>query len=98
MIVDTGSSTAAVAGTACTACAVSPKYTPGSSATDTHMSANAQYGSGSWTGEIYKDSLGLGAQTPAVPVSLASIATSRPSSTATATRSRACSGSAATAS
>jgi hypothetical protein len=73
MIVDTGSSTAAVAGSTCTGCAVNPKYTPGSTATDTHMTASAQYGSGSWNGEIYKDNLGLGNGTPAVQIALASI-------------------------
>jgi hypothetical protein len=52
---------------------VTPSYTPGASATDMHQTANAQYGSGSWMGEIYKDQLGLGQQTPAVPVQLASI-------------------------
>jgi hypothetical protein len=73
MVVDTGSSSAAVAGTSCTACAVSPRYTPGSSASDTHMTASAQYGSGSWNGEIFKDNVGLGAGTPAVSVAFASI-------------------------
>ncbi len=73
MVVDTGSSTAAVAASTCTGCAVNPRYMPGASATDMHMTANAQYGSGSWSGEIYKDKLGLGVGTPAVSVALASI-------------------------
>ncbi|MGE5184043.1 MAG: pepsin-like aspartyl protease, partial [Acidobacteriota bacterium] len=73
MVVDTGSSTAAVAGSSCSGCAVNPRYMPGTSATDMHMAANAQYGSGSWSGEIYKDKLGLGGGTPAVDVALASI-------------------------
>lgn len=73
MIVDTGSSTTAVAGSSCSGCAVSPKYAPGSTATDQHQSANAQYGSGSWNGEIFKDMVGLGSSTPAVPVKIASI-------------------------
>jgi len=77
MVVDTGSSTAAVAGTPCTACAVTPKYTPGTSATDEHQTASAQYGSGSWNGEIFSDQMGLGAMTPAVPVKLASISTEK---------------------
>jgi hypothetical protein len=73
MVVDTGSSTAAVAGSSCSGCGVTPLYTPGSSATDTHTPATAQYGSGSWMGEIFKDRLGLGNGTPAATVALASI-------------------------
>jgi Eukaryotic aspartyl protease len=73
MVVDTGSASAAVAGTACAMCAVDPRYTPGTSATDMKMTAMAQYGSGSWMGQLYKDMVGLGAGTPAVPVQFASI-------------------------
>ncbi len=73
MVVDTGSSSAAVAGSSCTGCAVNPRYTPGSGAMDMHRTAMAQYGSGSWTGEIFTDALGLGAGTPAVNVAFASI-------------------------
>jgi hypothetical protein len=77
MVVDTGSTTAAVAGTSCTTCAVTPKYTPGTSATDQHQAASAQYGSGSWNGEIFSDQMGLGAMTPAVAVKLASISSEK---------------------
>ena len=73
MVVDTGSTTAAVAGASCTGCAVTPLYAPGASATDQHQTASAQYGSGSWKGEIFSDQVGLGAMTPVVPVKLASI-------------------------
>ena len=73
MVVDTGSSTAAVAGSSCTGCGVTPSYMPGATAMDQHHTASAQYGSGSWMGEIFKDNLGLGAGTPAVSVALASI-------------------------
>ena len=73
MIIDTGSTTTAVAGQSCTNCGVSPRYTPGSTATDQHQAASAQYGSGSWNGEIFKDQVGLGQGTPAVPVKIASI-------------------------
>jgi hypothetical protein len=70
LIADTGSTTLAVAGSKCTGCTgANPKYTPGSSATDTHTTGSAQYGSGSWMGEIYKDQVGLGSGTPDVQVS-----------------------------
>ena len=73
MVVDTGSASAAVAGSPCTMCGVDPRYAPSSSATDMHMTASAQYGSGSWSGELYRDQMRLGASTPGVPVQLASI-------------------------
>src|SRR5206468_2863942 len=37
------------------------------------QAASAQYGSGSWNGEIFKDQVGLGQSTPAVSVKIASI-------------------------
>ncbi len=73
MVVDTGSTTAAVAGSTCTGCGVTPSYKPGATATDQHQTASAQYGSGSWNGEIYADTMGLGFGTPSASVKLASI-------------------------
>jgi hypothetical protein len=73
MVVDTGSTSAAVAGSACTGCGVTPSYKPGTTAADQHQAASAQYGSGSWKGEIYSDMLGLGFGTPSVAVKFASI-------------------------
>jgi hypothetical protein len=57
--VDTGSTTLGVASTMCSGCGVSPEYTPGSTAVDQKMMGESQYGTGSWTGEIYKDTVGL---------------------------------------
>jgi hypothetical protein len=59
-IVDTGSTTLGVASTMCPTCAVSPEYTPGASAVDEHKTASSQYGSGSWSGEVYEDSVSVG--------------------------------------
>ncbi len=65
VVLDTGSSTLAVAGSSCTACRVTPEYTPGSTATDAHQTAQQYYGtdqqnSSGWSGEIYTDSVVLG--------------------------------------
>jgi hypothetical protein len=38
---------------------VSPAYAPGTTATDEHMTGMSQYGSGSWSGEIYQDTVGV---------------------------------------
>jgi hypothetical protein len=73
-ILDTGSTTAAVASSTCTTCGVSPTYTPASSAKDQGMMATSQYGTGMWTGEIYQDSLTL-SPAPAVPVDFVDIDT-----------------------
>jgi len=77
MVVDTGSTTAGVAGADCTGCNVTPLYAPGSSATDKQMPANAQFGSGSWSGEIWNDQMGLGVGTPLVGVDLVSISSQK---------------------
>ncbi len=59
LTVDTGSTTLGVASSSCSGCDVTPKYTPGSTAVDQKKTASSQYGTGSWTGEIYKDSVAL---------------------------------------
>ncbi|MHB8418561.1 MAG: pepsin-like aspartyl protease [Myxococcales bacterium] len=64
--VDTGSSTLAVAASACVDCgAVEPRYTPGPGAVDQNSGVEIAYGDGqSWAGEIFDDQVeidGLGA-------------------------------------
>jgi len=60
MIVDSGSTTNAVAGANCQGCNVSPTYTPSSQATNTGRSASNSYGDGSgWTGIIYNDNFAV---------------------------------------
>lgn len=72
-LIDTGSSTTAVASSSCTSCGINPAYTPGSSATDQHQTASTSYGDGSsWQGEIFKDSSSIG-EGPAVDLAFASI-------------------------
>ncbi|MGH7293637.1 MAG: pepsin-like aspartic protease, partial [Polyangiaceae bacterium] len=61
--IDTGSGDLGVASATCSNCGVTPEYTPGSTATDEKGTVNAAYGSGSWTGEIYQDDVGLGSET-----------------------------------
>ncbi len=74
MILDTGSTTLAVAGGGCSTCSVTPLYTPGSTAADQHMPAMSAYGAGNvgWSGEIYQDSVAVGPE-PATPLKFASI-------------------------
>lgn len=72
LIVDTGSTSLGVAGSGCSNCNVSPLYSPGSTAVDQKKSANAQFGSGSWSGKVYEDSVGPTAAT-SVPVKIVSI-------------------------
>ena len=47
MLLDTGSTTLGVAGTGCTNCAVTPLYTPGSTATNENQTITETFGSGS---------------------------------------------------
>ena len=65
MIVDSGSSTIAVAGAACSNCnAITPLYTPGSTATNAHSRASGAYGAASgWNGAVYNDLLLLAGDT-----------------------------------
>lgn len=66
MAIDTGSTTLGVASTMCTSCGVSPEYSPGTTATDEHSQQTSQYGTGSWTGEVYQDTVraGMSGTTP----------------------------------
>jgi hypothetical protein len=59
-LVDTGSTTLGVASSSCSNCGVKPEYTPGSSAVDEHQTASSQFGTGSWSGEIYQDTVAMG--------------------------------------
>jgi hypothetical protein len=72
--VDTGSTTLGVASVLCSGCGVSPLYAPGPAAVDEHSIADSQYGSGSWSGEIYQDTVGAGTEA-ATPVDLVAIDT-----------------------
>lgn len=74
---DTGSTTMAVAGSTCSNCSVTPEYTPGSTAQNENAMVTANYGSGSWTGAIYQDTVSLGSSpgTPSAPTKLVSITT-----------------------
>ena len=76
MDLDTGSTSIAVAGTACTTCGVTKHYSPGTAATDMHKTARTEYADGSgWSGEIFGDMVGLGYETPPVPIDFVSIST-----------------------
>jgi hypothetical protein len=74
MLFDTGSTTLAVASSMCSDCNVMPEYTPGATAKDQNQMANAAYGSGSWTGEIYQDTVVVGTS-PSTPDKLVGIDT-----------------------
>ena len=55
-IIDTGSSTTAIASSKCGTCGMNPVYTPGDSATDKNMTAMTVYADNSmWSGEIYTE-------------------------------------------
>jgi hypothetical protein len=74
MNLDTGSTSLGVASTACSSCGVTPEYTPSATAVDKGTMATSQYGSGSWTGEVYQDSVGF-ASDPMVPLDFVAIDT-----------------------
>jgi hypothetical protein len=66
LVVDTGSTTLAVAATGCTSCGVSPLYTPGPHAVDEHETTTFSYGtdagsSGEWSAAVYEDIVSVGA-------------------------------------
>jgi hypothetical protein len=64
LTIDTGSGTLAVVSNSCTNCGVSKVYVPGPNAVDQEQMATDNYQQGTWTGEIYSDSVklvGLGA-------------------------------------
>jgi hypothetical protein len=72
MLLDTGSTTLGVAATGCSCGPASPLYTPSSTAVDQKQTATSQYGSGSWSGEIYQESVAIGTSATA-PTKLVAI-------------------------
>lgn len=72
LVLDTGSTSLGVAATGCSCGGVSPVYTPSSSAVDQKQMTSSQFGSGSWSGEIYEDSVSLGSS-PTAPTKLVAI-------------------------
>lgn len=75
VIMDTGSSTLAVASRACNNCTgISPTYTPGASAVDQHHVSMSEYGGGNaWQGEVYTDTVTFGGDMNAVSMALVAI-------------------------
>jgi hypothetical protein len=75
LLIDTGSSTTAVASRACTDCSmISPLYNPGAAATNDKATASTTYGDGSgWSGSVYKDSVRIDAVSTAVPLNFVAI-------------------------
>ena len=79
LLLDTGSTTLAVAGAGCASCAdagASPLYVPGPTAIDEHMDASALYGAvetTGWAGAIYEDTVATGTPSASTRVKLASI-------------------------
>jgi cathepsin D len=73
VIVDTGSTTLAIAGSTCGNCNVTPEYTPGSGASDQHTTSSAVYGDSSmWMAENFSDKVEITGDT-AVSMRFASI-------------------------
>ncbi|HEY1546263.1 MAG TPA: pepsin-like aspartic protease [Kofleriaceae bacterium] len=74
MDVDTGSTTLGVVGGSCSTCTgISPTYSPSSSATDTGSATEADYGQGSWDGEIYSDKVAMGGDSSSYAMDFADI-------------------------
>lgn len=78
MLLDSGSTTTAVATPQCANCLVTPTYTPGSTAVDQARTAQAAYGDGTgWQGKVYMDTLLAGttqrALTPVTTMRVAAI-------------------------
>ncbi len=76
LAVDTGSTTLGVASSQCTDCKVSPLYAPGATALDEMRTATSEYGTGSWTAEVYQDSVGF-VSDPSVELKFAAITTQK---------------------
>jgi hypothetical protein len=79
LVLDTGSTTLAVAGAGCASCAdagASPLYAPGPSAVDQDAAASATYGavaSSGWQGEIVQDAVTVGSPAVSARVDLVDI-------------------------
>jgi hypothetical protein len=80
LVLDTGSTTLAVAAAGCSSCTdagVSALYEPGPTAVDQKATATATYGAlapSGWSGEIYEDTVGGGAASDLARVKLVAIA------------------------
>jgi cathepsin D len=73
LMLDTGSASLGVASASCMSCGgVKPTYTPGATAVDQHRTATSQFGTGKWSGEVYRDSVAPTSSTGA-PVRLVAI-------------------------
>jgi hypothetical protein len=76
LIVDTGSGDLAVASAECTNCTgVTPTYTPGATATDDGRQVTSQYGIGTWSGELYTDTVAISAAALSTSMTFAAIRT-----------------------
>lgn len=75
MLVDSGSTTLAVASSNCRSCgSLRPEYVPGKTARNQYRQARSMYGDGSgWVGNIYSDVASFPGVTQQVPVLMASI-------------------------
>lgn len=74
LLFDTGSTSLGVAATGCSCGSASPLYTPGTTAVNEHTTTSSQFGSGSWAGAVYQDSVALGTSA-STPVKLVAIST-----------------------
>jgi len=81
MDLDTGSTTTAIAGMACTDCSgsdytISPAYMPGAGATDQGVKADSEFGDGTgWYGEVYMDKIDSGHGSPTATLKIVDIST-----------------------
>src|SRR5262249_5700088 len=75
LVVDTGSTTLAVASGSCASCSdASPRYTPGAGAKDEHQPASDTYAGGEmWSGEVYADTVSMGTSTASASVRLVAV-------------------------
>ena len=75
VLIDTGSSTLAVAASDCSNCTgVRPTYSPGSSASDQGVTSSAAYGDQTgWEGEVFKDNVSVASPPGDVRMALAAI-------------------------
>lgn len=74
MLIDTGSTSLAVAAATCSSCGVSPSYAPSNSAVDLNNTTRASYGDNSgWNGEAFRDQVTIAANPSPVTVAIASI-------------------------
>jgi hypothetical protein len=73
LTIDTGSGTLAVASSTCSGCAVTPLYTPGTTAVDEQQTSSDQYLQGGWSGEVYTDDVSIPAAKVSTQMRIAAI-------------------------